>query len=114
MVGRARLTGVNAHLVRKLRAALDAEGFGYVGIVASGGFTPARIARFEADGVPVTAYGVGSSLLGHSAAASGLLNDFDFTADLVRVDGRPEGKVGRGYRDSPRLVPLDWSRAMAG
>lgn len=108
--GRARLTGVNAHLVRRLRAALDAEGFGYVGIVASGGFTPAKIARFEAEAVPVTAYGVGSSLLGHSDAASGLLNDFDFTADLVRVDGKAEGKAGRSYRDSPRLVPLDWAQ----
>lgn len=107
--GRARLTGVNAHLVRKLRAALDAEGFGYVGIVASGGFTPARIARFEAEGVPVTAYGVGSSLLGHSDPSSGLLNDFDFTADLVKIDGKPEGKVGRSYRDNPRLVRVDWS-----
>ena len=112
--GRARLTGVNAHLVRKLRAALDAEGFGYVGIVASGGFTPARIARFEAEGVPVTAYGVGSSLLGHAGSSSGLLNDFDFTADLVRIDGEPEGKVGRSYRENPRLVRLDWSRALAG
>ena len=37
MWGRAKLTGVNAHLVRKVRAALDAEGFGYVGIVVSGG-----------------------------------------------------------------------------
>jgi len=110
--GRARLTGVNAHLVRKLRAALDAEGFGSVGIVASGGFTPAKIARFEAEGVPVTAYGVGSSLLGHSDPSSGLLNDFDFTADLVKIDGIPEGKVGRSYRENPRLVRLDWSQAL--
>jgi hypothetical protein len=55
---------------------------------------------------------VGSSLLGHSGPSSGLLNDFDFTADLVRVDGRPEGKVGRGYRVNPRLVRLDWSQAL--
>lgn len=111
--GRARLTGVNAHLVRKLRAALDAEGFQSVGIVASGGFTPAKIARFEAEGVPVVAYGVGSSLLGHSDPSSGLLNDFDFTADLVKVDGKPEGKVGRSWRENPRMVALDWSRALA-
>ncbi|HYW09056.1 MAG TPA: hypothetical protein VE913_19000, partial [Longimicrobium sp.] len=31
--GRATLTGVNAHLVRKMRSALDAAGFGSVGIV---------------------------------------------------------------------------------
>lgn len=108
--GRARLTGVNAHLVRGVRAALDAEGFSYVGIVASGGFTPDKIAAFEKEGVPVSAYGVGSSLLGHSKEDNGLLSDFDFTADLVRVDGKEEGKVGRTYRDNPRLVRLDWDR----
>ena len=110
--GRAKLTGVNPYLVRKLRAALDAEGFGYVGIVASGGFTPSKIRRFESEGVPVVAYGVGSSLLGHSDHTSGLLNDFDFTADLVKLDGKPEGKIGRSYRENPRLVTLDWSQAL--
>lgn len=109
--GRARLTGVNAYLVRKMRAALDAEGFGYVGIVASGGFTPAKIRRFEAEQVPVVAYGVGSSLLGHSDAGAGLLNDFDYTADIVAVDGKPEGKIGRTFRENPRLVRLDWAQA---
>jgi nicotinate phosphoribosyltransferase len=107
--GRAKLTGVNPYLVRKMRRALDAEGFGYVGIVVSGGFTPAKIRRFEADEVPAMAYGVGSSLLGHSDANSGLLNDFDFTADLVKLDGRPEGKIGRSYRENPRMVRIDWS-----
>jgi nicotinate phosphoribosyltransferase len=111
--GRAKLTGVNAYLVRKMRAALDAEGFHYVGIVVSGGFTPDKIRHFEKEGVPTTAYGVGSSLLGHSRGDTGLLTDFDFTADLVRVDGREEGKVGRTYRDNPRLVRLDWARADA-
>jgi hypothetical protein len=57
---------------------------------------------------------VGSSLLGHSrGSGEGLLNDFDFTADLVRVNDRPEGKVGRRFRPSPRLVRLDWSRVGA-
>ncbi len=109
--GRAKLTGVNAYLVRKMRAALDAEGFDYVGIVVSGGFTPDKIKSFEKEGVPTTAYGVGSSLLGHSRGDSGLLTDFDFTADLVRVEGKEEGKVGRTFRENPRLVRLDWGRA---
>ena len=108
--GRAKLTGVNAHLVRKVRAALDAEGFGYAGIVVSGGFTPDRIRGFEEDGVPTSAYGVGSSLLGHSRGDHGLLTDFDFTGDLVRVGGRPEGKVGRTYRANPRFVRVEWER----
>lgn len=111
--GRAKLTGVNAYLVRKMRAALDAEGFQYVGIVVSGGFTPDKIRHFEKEGVPTAAYGVGSSLLGHSRGDHGLLTDFDFTADLVEVDGKPEGKVGRTMRENPRYVRLDWARAGA-
>ena len=55
--------GVNERLVQKVRDALDAEGFGDVRIVVSGGFTVEKIARFEERGVPVDAYGVGSSLL---------------------------------------------------
>jgi nicotinate phosphoribosyltransferase len=104
------LTGVSRPLVRKLRAALDAEGFADVGIVVSGGFTPRKIAAFERANVPVTAYGVGSSLLGHNRSdADGLLTGFDFTADLVEVDGRPESKAGRTLRPNPRLVRVDWS-----
>lgn len=106
--GREKLTGVNPWLVRKMRAALDAEGFDYVGVVVSGGFTPARIRAFEEAGVPVAAYGVGSSLLGHNAGTDGLLSGFDFTADVVEVDGRPESKVGRGFHPNPRLVRVDW------
>ena len=106
-----RLHGVTPRLVRVLRARLDAEGFGDVGVVVSGGFTPTRIAAFEAAGVPVMAYGIGSSLLGHNRGeADGLLTSFDFTADVVSVDGRPQSKVGRALRPSPRLVPLDWAR----
>ena len=66
--------GVNERLVQKVRDALDAEGFGDVRIVASGGFTVEKIARFEERGVPVDAYGVGSSLL---------RGPNDFTADVV-------------------------------
>lgn len=110
LFGRAKLTGVNAHLVRKLRAALDAEGFQSVGIVVSGGFTPSKIRTFEETGVPVSAYGVGSSLLGHSDGGGGLLNNFDFTADIVEVEGRAESKVGRRLQPNPRLVRLDWKR----
>ena len=106
-----RLHGVTPRLVRLLRDRLDAGGFAGVGIVVSGGFTPTRIAEFEAAGVPVMAYGVGSSLLGHNRGeADGLLTSFDFTADVVAVDGVPESKAGRGLRPSTRLLPLDWER----
>lgn len=88
------LTGVNRRLVRKVREALDGAGFAYVRIVVSGGFHAARIRDFEEDGVPVDAYGVGSSLLAGS---------FDYTADVVRVNGKAVAKAGRGYRPNERL-----------
>ena len=100
-----QLNGVVPALVEAVRKALDAEGFREVGIGVSGGFTPVKIARFEALGVPVTFYGVGSSLLGHNRGeADGLVTSFDFTADIVRVDGREESKIGRGERANPSLV----------
>jgi nicotinate phosphoribosyltransferase len=108
---REALTGVNETLVRTLRAALDAAGFGDAGIIASGGFTPARIRRFEEAGVPVVAYGVGSSLLGHIRDdADGLLSNCDYTADVVMVDGAHESKVGRALRANPLMVRFDPTR----
>ena len=88
--------GVNAQLVRNVRDALDGAGFPRVRIVASGGFDAERIRRFEAEGVPVDAYGIGSSLVANDGA-------FDFTADIVQTDGRPSAKVGRTLRPNPRL-----------
>jgi len=106
--GKESLAGVNPHLVRKVRAALDAEGFDYVGIMVSGGFTPKKIRRFADLALPITAYGVGSSILGHGCEEDGVVTDFDFTADVVEVDGQPEAKVGRGVWDNPRLIRVNW------
>jgi nicotinate phosphoribosyltransferase len=89
--------GVNERLVWKVREALDADGFEHVRIVVSGGFDAEKIARFERAGVPVDAYGVGSSLI---------RGENDFTADIVLTDGRPSAKVGRRFRPSPRLEPV--------
>lgn len=111
--GVEKLTGVNPPLIRKLRQRLDQEGFQDVGIVASGGFTPAKIKRFERQDVPVDSYGVGSALLGHGDQKDGLYSDFDFTADVVEVEGEPEHKVGRGKRSSDRLVKLDWQEVLS-
>jgi len=105
--GLETLTGVNPPLVRRLRDALDEGGFEGVGIVVSGGLNPAKIRRFEQGGVPIAAYGVGSSLLGHNDGAHGLLNGFDYTADVVELNGRPESKVGRRKRPNPRLCRVD-------
>jgi nicotinate phosphoribosyltransferase len=86
--------GVNERLVRKVRRALDDEGFGSVKIVVSGGFTVEKIRAFEERGVPLDAYGVGSSLI---------RGENDFTADVVMTDGLPSAKVGRRYRPNPQL-----------
>ncbi len=92
-------TGVNPELVWNVRRALDREGFQSVKIIASGGFTAEKIRRFEDAGVPVDAYGVGSSLFGGQG-------EFDFTADVVLLDGKPCGKAGREYRPNDRLDPV--------
>jgi nicotinate phosphoribosyltransferase len=89
--------GVNERLVRKVRDALDAEGFAVVRIVVSGGFTVEKIRSFEEQGVPVDAYGVGSSLI---------RGENDYTADVVVADGVEVAKVGRQLRPNPRLEPV--------
>jgi nicotinate phosphoribosyltransferase len=86
--------GVNERLVQKVRGALDAEGFPEVKIVVSGGFTVEKISAFEDRGVPVDAYGVGSSLI---------RGQNDFTGDVVMAEGESAAKVGRRLRPNLRL-----------
>ncbi|MFA6563976.1 MAG: nicotinate phosphoribosyltransferase [Verrucomicrobiia bacterium] len=86
--------GVCAELVRNVRNALNVNGFGWVKIVVSGGFTADKVKRFVKDQVPFDVVGVGSSLL---------QGRIDFTADIVRVNGWPCSKVGRTLRPNPRL-----------
>jgi nicotinate phosphoribosyltransferase len=93
-MGDFRPTGVNEQLVRTVRRALDEAGFQPVRIVVSGGFTVDKISAFERAGVPVDAYGVGSSLV---CGAN------DFTGDIVLADGRPAAKAGRRLRTNARL-----------
>ena len=92
------LRGVNRWLVHKVREALDRNGFGHVRIVVSGGFDGARIRRFRTDGVPVDAFGVGSSLI------RGQVN---FTADVVKVGDDLVAKAGRRYRPNRALERVD-------
>jgi len=96
-MGTFKPTGVNPQLVWNVRRALDAEGFKHVRIVVSGGFTVDKIRQFEEQRVPVDVYGVGSSLF---------QGRFDFTADVVMLEGKPCAKVGRSYRPNPRLEPV--------
>ena len=93
-LGSFRPTGVNPQLVWNVRNALDAEGFGDVQIVVSGGFDAERVQDFEDEGAPVDAYGIGS------AAYKGT---FDFTADIVSVGGKPQSRAGRKLRENPKL-----------
>lgn len=93
-MGSFKPTGVAPELVWNVRNALDREGFPRVRIIVSGGFDVEKIRRFEEAKVPVDAYGVGSSLY---------QGRYDFTADVVLVDGKPCAKAGRVHRLNPRL-----------
>ncbi len=105
-VGDFKPTGVNARLVRNVRAKLDKMGgifnFGIyflnIKIFVSGGFNAEKISAFEKDKVPVDAYGVGSSLF---------KGNFDFTADIVKIKAHDKwihcAKKGRKYNENPKL-----------
>jgi len=73
-----------------------------VKIVASGGFNPDKIRKFEKLGVPVDIYAVGSSLFNNNGATV-----IDFTADVVRVKVHGEwidmAKIGRMPLANPDL-----------
>ena len=97
-MGDFRPTGVNERLVDKVRSALDRAGHPDVRIVASGGFDADRIRAFEERGVPVDAYGVGSSLI---------RGENDFTADVVLVNGKPCAKAGRRLIVSQRMEKVE-------
>lgn len=94
-MGAFRPTGVNPQLAWNVRNGLDAEGFGEVKIVVSGGLNAARVRAFEDEKAPVDVYAVGTSIV-----RDGL---FDFTSDVVAVDGKPQAKVGRESRANPKL-----------
>src|SRR5690606_24343225 len=118
-------SGVSPKLVRKVREALNnawrrwnlspaleevAQAYcRNVRIIVTGGFHRERIAQYEAEGVPVDAYGVGSSLLRND-----LETNTDFTMDVVRVrlDGQwvDMAKVGRRANDNPQLQAVDLSQ----
>lgn len=116
--------GVTPRLAFNVRKALDSEWKSWdltkeraamaeaycqsVRIVATGGFNPEKIDRFERLNVPVDIYGVGSSLIRNDKVTNN-----DFTADIVklRIDGewRDMSKVGRAPCDNPELQLVDIS-----
>ncbi|MEI6046116.1 MAG: quinolinate phosphoribosyl transferase, partial [Chloroflexota bacterium] len=95
MMGQFPPTGVIPELIWNVRRALDAAGFQQVKIIASGGFNVQKIKRFEALQVPVDLYAVGSSLF------EGV---FDYTADIVIMEGKACAKIGRHYNPNHRLT----------
>jgi nicotinate phosphoribosyltransferase len=100
-LSREDMYGVTPRLVEKVRKALDSEGFRHVKIIVSGGFNPGRIEHFEKLNVPVDIYAVGSWILS---------GRFDYTADVVRLNGQPLSKVGRTYHPNPRLEKVQAGR----
>jgi len=90
-------TGVNPLLIKKVRQALNNNGFNWVKIIVSGGFNPEKIKRFEKAKTPVDIYAVGSNILS---------GQIDFTADAVRLNGKNLAKTGRNYSSNPRLKSL--------
>ncbi len=92
---------------RNIAASLVKEYCLGVKIIVTGGFNADKIKSFEAAGVPVDIYGVGSSLLENSSS-NGTNNDF--TADIVRVKVSgcywPLSKVGRCASDFNELKPV--------
>jgi nicotinate phosphoribosyltransferase len=99
-MGAFKPTGVVPELVFMMRDALDKEGFEHVKIIASGGFNPEKITAFEDRQAPVDAYGVGSALL---------RGTYDFTADVVLLEGEPCAKAGRKHRPNSRLSRVNRS-----
>jgi nicotinate phosphoribosyltransferase len=89
--------GVNPTLAWNVRNALDAEGFGEVKLVVAGGLTAARVRWFEEEKAPVDVYAVGTSIVHEQGLR------YDFTGDVVMVDGKPQSRVGREMRVNPRL-----------
>ncbi|WLP85972.1 nicotinate phosphoribosyltransferase [Mycoplasma seminis] len=87
--------GVNPEQIFRLRKALDEAGANKYKIVVSSGFNADKIKLFEELHVPVDYYGVGQSIF--------KLNN-SFSADATILNGDPQAKEGRAYRNNPNLI----------
>ncbi|MCQ2794258.1 MAG: nicotinate phosphoribosyltransferase [Bacilli bacterium] len=87
--------GVCKELIFALRKALDNHGYRYVRIIVSSSFDLAKIKEWVKLKVPVDVFGVGSALV--------VNNTVGFTGDLVRLDNKPQAKVGRKDIPNKRL-----------
>lgn len=75
-------------LSRGARAQLDAAGFEYVDIIASGDLDAARIAELESAGAPIDAYGVGTAMVTARSDPA-----FSGVYKVAEVAGRPTLKL---------------------
>lgn len=91
--------GVCKELIFALRNALDQEGFPWVKIIVSSGFTYQKMEEWAKENVPVDTYGVGSSLLQVHVG---------FTGDLVKLNGKDQAKEGRRDIPSSRLELVEY------
>ena len=117
--------GVNARLVFELRKGIDnaykdweieseeelkiaKEYCEAVKIIATGGFKPDKIERFENSQVPVDIYGIGSWLLSNSSVEN---TKNDYTADVVRVkingEWKDMAKEGRSPCFNDKMVKVN-------
>jgi len=94
--------GVCKELIFALKERLLLEGFYWVKITVSSGFTAKKIDEWTRLGVPVDTYGVGTSLVKNDTVG--------FTGDLVSLDGKAEAKEGRKEIDSARLLDVCLSK----
>ncbi|MDY0178193.1 MAG: nicotinate phosphoribosyltransferase [Bacilli bacterium] len=92
--------GVCKELIFALRKALDDEGFNFVKIIVSSSFGAEKIKEWTRLKVPVDLYGVGTYFVNNTTCG--------FTGDLVRLDGKPEAKVGREDYPNPRLKKVQY------
>jgi len=86
--------GVCPELIFKARKTFDREGFDYVKVIISSGFNEEKIKKFIKMKVPFDAVGVGSALFREK---------IDFTADVVKINGKALSKIGRKYNPNPKL-----------
>jgi len=92
--------GVTVELARRVRKALDENGFGSVKIFLSSGFNAQKAKEFaEAEKKHGRFF---------DAIGTGSVFDFRFaTADIVEMDGKPCHKTGRPPRQNNRLHEVD-------
>jgi len=90
--------GVCSELCWKARKYFDKLLWQDLRIIVSGGFNEEKVRRFIKLDVPVDIFGVGSSLFD---------GNFDYTADIVKVNGQNCAKVGRGYNPNSRLERVE-------